>query len=64
MNKRMREIMAEVAEKQKAAQALLSAKNLDDAQRVLDEVDDLKREYELVVRAYAGEKEEADDPAR
>lgn len=64
MNKRMREIMAEVAEKQKAAQALLSAKNLDDAQRVLDEVDDLKREYELVERAYAGEKEEADDPAR
>lgn len=64
MNKRMREIMAEVAEKQKAAQALLTAKNLDDAQGVLDEVDALKREYELVERAYADEKEEAAEPAR
>ena len=64
MNKRMREIMAEVAEKQKAAQALLTAKNLDDAQSVLDEVDALKREYELVERAYADEKEEAAEPAR
>lgn len=64
MNKRMREIMAEVSEKQKAARALLSAKNLDDAQKVLDEVDGLRREYELVERAYAGEKDEAQEPAQ
>ncbi len=63
MNKRMREIMAEVAEKQKAAQALLVAKNLDDAQSVLDEVDGLKREYDLVKRAFADEKEAATEPA-
>lgn len=63
MNKRMREIAAEVGEKQKAAQALLAAKSLDDAQRVLDEVDALKREYELVERAFAGEKAEAEAPA-
>lgn len=63
MNKRMREIAAEVGEKQRAAQALLAAKSLDDAQRVLDEVDALKREYELVERAFAGEKAEAEAPA-
>ncbi len=59
MNKRMREIMTEVGERQKAAQALLAEKNLDDAQSALDEVDALRREYELVARAYEGEKEEA-----
>lgn len=63
MNMRMREIMSEVGEKQKAAQALLAAKNLDDAQKVLDDVDALKREYELVERAFAENKAEAAEPA-
>ena len=63
MNKRMREILDEVSEKQKAARALLAAKNLDDAQKVLDEADELKREYSLVERAFAEEKEEAGELA-
>lgn len=63
MNKRMREIMTEVDQKQKAAQALLVAKDLDNAQKVLDEVDELKREYALVERAFEGEKEAAAEPA-
>lgn len=63
MNKRMREILAEVDAKRKSAQAALAAKSLDEARGLLDEVDALEAEYELTERAYADAKAVAEEPA-
>ena len=59
MNKKMKELLGRIATKQKEAQALLDEKDFDSAEKALDECDTLRREYDLVERAYKDQKAEA-----
>ena len=59
MNKKMKELLGRIATKQKEAQALLDEKDFDSAEKALDECDAMRREYDLVERAYKDQKAEA-----
>ena len=59
MNKKMKELLGRIATKQKEAQALLDEKDFDSAEKALDECDAMRREYNLVERAYKDQKAEA-----
>ena len=58
MNKKMREILAKIEEKTKQARAFMDGENKDvaKASALLDEVADLKKEYETEKRLYEAEK--------
>lgn len=60
MNKKMREILAKIEEKTKAARGFMDGENKDvtKASALLDEVAELKAEYETEKRLYEMEKEE------
>lgn len=59
MNKKMREILAKIHEKTAEAKKLMSGeeKNVEQATVLLDEVDELKKEYEAEKRIFEAEKE-------
>ena len=60
MNKRMREILAQIQEKTAEAKSFMSGENKDvaKANSIMDEVAALKTEYETEKRIYEAEKEE------
>ena len=60
MNKKMREILAKIEEKTKAARDYMDGENkdVDKAAALLDEVAGLKKEYETEKRLYEMEKQE------
>ena len=60
MNKRMREILAKIEQKTAEAKGFASGENKDveKATSLMDEVDELKKEFELEKRIYEQEKAE------
>lgn len=60
MNKKMREILAKIEEKTKQARGYMEGetKDVDKAAALLDEVAELKKEYETEKRLYEAEKDE------
>lgn len=58
MNKRMRELLAKIDQLTKQARAFMDGENKDTAKatELMDQVDDLKNEYELEKRIYDQEK--------
>lgn len=60
MNKKMRELLAKMEQKRILAKAFTEGENkdLDKAKGVLDEIDDLKKEYEIEKRLFEAEKAE------
>lgn len=60
MNKKMREILAKIEEKTAQAKAFMSGENkdIDKANELLDEVDDLNKEFETEKRLFEMEKQE------
>ena len=58
MNKRMRELQALIKSAMDEAQTLMTAKDFDAAEKKLDEVDTLQKEYELEARAFKMQKDE------
>lgn len=56
MNKRMRELQALIKAKKDEAQEALKSKDLDAAEKSLDELDELQKEYELEARNFEAQK--------
>jgi HK97 family phage major capsid protein len=65
MNKRMRELLAKVDQKQKEARSYMDGENKDitKATAILDECDSLKAEYEAEKRLFEAEKAEVEPEA-
>ncbi len=65
MNKRMRELLAKVEQKQKEARSYMDGENKDitKATAILDECDSLKAEYEAEKRLFEAEKAEVEPEA-
>ena len=63
MNKRMREIMADIDAANEEAKSLFEAKKLDEAENKLNEIEDLKRELSIAEKLFKEEKETVDDYA-
>lgn len=65
MNKRMREILAQIQEKTAEAKGFMSGENKDvaKANAIMDEVAELKSEYETEKRIYEAEKSEGVESA-
>lgn len=61
MNKKMREIKAQIEVLKDEATKLYEAKDLDGAEKNLAAIDDLEREYKLAEKLFQGEKEEVTD---
>ncbi len=69
MNKRMRELQAQIMEQKKAFEGFMAegeGRDLDKAEAALNKLDELQKEYDLEARKYAMEKEEvpAEDVAK
>lgn len=58
MNKKMREILQKIKEKQTLAQSYTEEKDFDKANSILDEIDTLKKEYDTEKRLYDMSKAE------
>ena len=58
MNKRMRELQAQIKAKTEEAQGFMAAKDFDAAEKSMDELDALQREYDLEARAFKMQKDE------
>ena len=56
MNKRMREIMADIDAANEEAKSLFEAKKLDEAENKLNEIEDLKRELSIAEKLFKEEK--------
>lgn len=63
MNKRMREIMADIDAANEEAKSLFEAKKLDEAENKLNEIEDLKRELSIAEKLFKEEKKTVDDSA-
>lgn len=61
MNKKMREIKAQIEVLKDEATKLFEAKDLDGAEKNLAAIEDLEREYKLAEKLFQGEKEEVTD---
>ncbi|MBU5627712.1 phage major capsid protein [Oscillibacter sp. MSJ-2] len=59
MNKKMREFLAAIEEKQKEARSFADANETDKAAGILDEIDDLKKQYETEEKLFKLEQEQA-----
>ena len=59
MNKKMRELLAAIEEKQKEARSFADANETDKAAGILDEIDDLKKQYETEEKLFKLEQEQA-----
>lgn len=60
MNKKMRELLNKIAQKRMMARDFMDGENkdLEKAAALMDEADELKKEYDLEARMYAAEKED------
>lgn len=60
MNKKMRELLNKIAQKRMNARDFMDGedKDLEKAAKLMDEADELQKEYDLEARMYAAEKEE------
>lgn len=63
MNKKMREIKAQIEVLNEEANKLFDAKNLKEAEDKIAEIDNLEREYKIAERLFKGEKAEVSDEA-
>ena len=63
MNKKMREIMADIDAANEEAKKLFEAKKIDETENKLNEIDDLKRELSIAEKLFKEEKETVDDAA-
>lgn len=61
MNKKMREIKAQIEVLKDEATKLYEAKDLDGAEKNLAAIEDLEREYKLAEKLFQGEKDEVTD---
>ena len=61
MNKKMREIKAQIEVLNEEAAKALEAKNLEGAESKLAEIENLEREYKIAEKLFKGEKEEVTD---
>ena len=61
MNKKMREIKAQIEVLNEEATKLFEAKDLEGAENKLAEIDNLEREYKVAEKLFKGEKEEVTD---
>ena len=59
MNKKMRELLTAIEEKQKEARSFADANETDKAAGILDEIDDLKKQYETEEKLFKLEQEQA-----
>ena len=59
MNKKMRELLAKIAQKRMNARDCMDGENkdLEKAAALMDEADELQKEYDLEKRLYEKEKE-------
>lgn len=63
MNQKMREILAKIEEKQKAAKSSFDASETEKAKTALDEADALQKEFEVAKRLFEAERQTVpDDP--
>lgn len=61
MNKKMRELLAKIAQKRAMAKEFMKddeSKDLEKATALMDEADELQKEYDIEARLYEAEKEE------
>lgn len=63
MNKKMREIKAQIEVANEEATKAYELKNLDKAEKKLAEIEDLEREYKIAEKLFKTEKESIDDKA-
>lgn len=61
MNKKMREIKAQIEALNEEAKNLFEAKDVEGAEKKLDAIDALEKEYKVAERLFKGEKEEVTD---
>lgn len=61
MNKKMREIKAQMDALNEEAKSLFEAKDVEGAEKKLDAIDALEKEYKIAERLFQGEKEEVID---
>lgn len=61
MNKKMREIKAQIEALNEEAKNLFEAKDVEGAEKNLDAIDALEKEYKIAERLFKGEKEEVTD---
>lgn len=61
MNKKMREIKAKIEALNEEAKNLFEAKDVEGAEKKLDAIDALEKEYKVAERLFKGEKEEVTD---
>lgn len=61
MNKKMREIKAQMDALNEEAKSLFEAKDIEGAEKKLDAIDALEKEYKIAERLFQGEKEEVTD---
>lgn len=61
MNKKMREILKKIEEKQVIANEYLETKELDKANSVISEIEDLQKEYDVAAKLFNVAKEEVTD---
>ena len=61
MNKRMREIKAQIEVLQEEATKLFEAKDLAGAENKIAEIDNLEREFKVAEKLFKEEKEEVTD---
>lgn len=60
MNKKMREIFAQIEAKTKEAQTAAAKKDFDGAEKLMNEVEQLQKEFDVEKRIYEAEKQQAD----
>ena len=58
MNKKMREIKAQIEAKHEEATSLFNAKNIEGAEAAINEIENLEKEYTLAEKLFKNEKEE------
>ena len=63
MNKKMREIKAQIEVLNEEATKLFEAKDLEGAESKINEIDNLEREYKVAERLFKSEKDEVTDEA-
>lgn len=56
MNKKMRELLAQMEEKRKTAEALCSTEKSLEVETVISEIEDLEKQYNLAKKLYENEK--------
>lgn len=61
MDKKMRELLAKIEEKQTAAKGFLESKDTEKAQACMKEIDDLQKQYEIAEKLFKAEQSKVPD---